>query len=95
MCIRDSQDALIDSLLDADEVILTNPYRVDQIPSDDRLDVDKVLNSLSKKNIKANYFPDVTGIVEHLKNDCRFGDIVLIMSNGKFGNIHQRLLDAL
>ena len=80
---------------DADEVILTNPYRVDQIPSDDRLDVDKVLNSLSKKSIKANYFPDVTEIVEHLKNDCRFGDIVLIMSNGKFGNIHQRLLDAL
>ena len=92
---RVNQDALIDSLLDADEVILTNPYRVDQIPSDDRLDVDKVLNSLSKDNVKANYFPDVTGIVEHLKNDCRFGDIVLIMSNGKFGNIHQRLLDAL
>ena len=53
---RVNQDALIDSLLDADEVILTNPYRVDQIPSDERLDVDKVLNSLGKKNVKANYF---------------------------------------
>ena len=92
---RVNQDSLIDSLLDADAVILTTPYRVEQIPSEERLDVEKVLNSLSKKNVKANYFPDVTGIVEHLKNDCRFGDIVLIMSNGKFGNIHQRLLDAL
>ena len=53
------------------------------------------MNSLSKENVKANYFPDVTGIVEHLKNNCRLGDIVLIMSNGKFGNIHQRLLEAL
>ena len=85
----------VKSFKDADEVILTNPYRLEQIPSDERLDVGKVLNSLSKKNVKTNYFPDVTGIVEHLKNDCRFGDIVLIMSNGKFENIHQRLLDAL
>ena len=92
---RVNQDALIDSLLDADEVILTTPYRVEQIPSRDRLDVETVLNSLSKENVKANYFPDVTRIVEHLKNNCSFGDIVLIMSNGKFGNIHQRLLDAL
>jgi len=92
---RVNQDALINSLLDADEVILTTPYRMEQIPFEERLDVDKVLNSLSKENIKTNYFPDVTGIVEHLKNNCRFGDIVLIMSNGKFGNIHQRLLDSL
>ena len=92
---RVNQDALIDSLLDADVVILTTPYRVEQIPSEERLDVDKVMNSLIEQNVKANYFPDVTGIVEHLKNNCRLGDIVLIMSNGKFGNIHQRLLDAL
>ena len=92
---RVNQDALIDSLLDADVVILTTPYRVEQIPSEERLDVDKVMNSLIEQNVKANYFPDVTGIVEHLKNYCSFGDIVLIMSNGKFGNIHQRLLDAL
>ena len=92
---RVNQDALIDSLLDADEVILTTPHRLEQIPSEERLDVDKVINSLIEQNVKANYFPDVTGIVEYLKNDCIFGDIILIMSNGKFGNIHQRLLDAL
>ena len=91
---RVNQDALIDSLLDADEVILTTPYRVEKIPSEERLDVDKVINSLLEKNVKANYFPDVHGIVEHLKINCRLGDIVLIMSNGKFGNIHQRLLEA-
>ena len=68
---------------------------MEQIPSGDRLDVETVLNSLSKENVKVNYFPDVTGIVEHLKNNCSFGDIVLIMSNGKFGNIHQRLLEVL
>ena len=92
---RVNQDALIESLLDADEVILTTPYRLDQIPPEERFDVDKVINSLIEQNIKANYSPDVTGIVEHLKNNCRFGDIVLIMSNGKFENIHQRLLEAL
>ena len=92
---RVNQDALIDSLLDADEVILAAPHRLGQIPSEERLDVDKVINSLREQNVKANYFPDVNGIVEYLKINCRLGDIVLIMSNGKFGNIHQLLLDAL
>jgi len=27
--------------------------------------------------------------------EARSGDHVLVMSNGSFGNIHQRLLDAL
>ncbi len=90
-----NQVELINSFLDADEVILTTPYRVDKIPPEERLDVHNVMNSLNNENIKALVFPDVTGIINHLKDNCSSGDIVLIMSNGKFGNIHQRLLDAL
>ena len=39
---------------------------------------------------------DTTGaIVESVRRDARPGDHVLVMSNGGFENIHQRLLDAL
>ncbi len=89
------QDALIDSFKKADEVILTTPHRLERTPVEQRLDVLEVLNSLIKNKIPAYEFPQVEGIIEHLKSNCRSGDVVLIMSNGKFDNIHQRLLEEL
>ena len=41
------------------------------------------------------FFPDVQGIVDFLAKTLEPGDLALIMSNGGFENIHQRLLDAL
>lgn len=40
-------------------------------------------------------FPSVEEIVEHLAATCREGDVVLVMSNGGFGNIWEKLLAAL
>jgi UDP-N-acetylmuramate: L-alanyl-gamma-D-glutamyl-meso-diaminopimelate ligase len=37
----------------------------------------------------------VDAIVEHLARESRPGDVVLVMSNGDFGNLWGRLLDAL
>jgi UDP-N-acetylmuramate: L-alanyl-gamma-D-glutamyl-meso-diaminopimelate ligase len=89
------QQALIDSFKEADEVILTTLYRQEKIPVEDRLEIKQVLKSLIKKKISALEFPEVKEIIEHLKTNCRSGDVVLIMSNGKFDNIHQRLLESL
>jgi UDP-N-acetylmuramate-alanine ligase len=33
--------------------------------------------------------------VERLAQDCREGDVVIVMSNGDFGNLWQHLLEAL
>ena len=38
---------------------------------------------------------DVDAIVRRVSVDARSGDTVVVMSNGAFGGIHQRLLDAL
>ncbi|NMH59931.1 UDP-N-acetylmuramate:L-alanyl-gamma-D-glutamyl-meso-diaminopimelate ligase [Alteromonas ponticola] len=43
----------------------------------------------------ATCFDDVSQIVNYLKQHAASGDKILIMSNGGFDNIHQRLLDAL
>ncbi len=40
-------------------------------------------------------FDSVDAIITTLKSEARAGDHILIMSNGGFGGIHQRLLDAL
>jgi len=76
-------------------VILTTLHRLEKIPAGERLEIKQVLKSLIKQKISAFEFPEVKEIIVYLKANCRTGDVVLIMSNGKFDNIHQRLLEAL
>ena len=44
---------------------------------------------------KAFVAQDLDKLVERLVNDARPGDRVLVMSNGGFGGIHEKLLAAL
>ncbi len=46
-------------------------------------------------NGKARVFDSIAAIVAVIGDEARPGDHVLVMSNGGFGNIHQRLLDTL
>ena len=94
-CLNIQINNLIESLLKADEVVLTKLHRIEKIPIEKRLDIKNVLKSLRSKNIVANEFSDASEIINHLKINCKTGDVVLIMSNGKFENIHQRLLEIL
>jgi UDP-N-acetylmuramate: L-alanyl-gamma-D-glutamyl-meso-diaminopimelate ligase len=55
-------------------------------------DLDGVAAGLSPAGIVCNTHD---GLLRHLVSDLRRGDHVLIMSNGGFGGVHQRLLDAL
>ena len=89
------QDALINSFREADEVILTTPHRLEQTPVEEQLEVGEILESLTEIKIPAYEFSQVEDIIKHLKSNCHSGDIVLIMSNGKFDDIHQRLLEKL
>jgi len=54
--------------------------------------VDEVLRKLAKP---AQAFEDVNEIVDRLKTTLRVNDHVLIMSNGSFDGIHEKLLHAL
>jgi hypothetical protein len=41
------------------------------------------------------YLPAVDAIVDHVATGAQSGDVVVIMSNGGFGGIHEKLLEAL
>jgi UDP-N-acetylmuramate: L-alanyl-gamma-D-glutamyl-meso-diaminopimelate ligase len=51
--------------------------------------------ALAPLGIKARVFDDLDKLVAQLVEDARPGDHVLMMSNGGFGGIHAKLLDAL
>jgi UDP-N-acetylmuramate: L-alanyl-gamma-D-glutamyl-meso-diaminopimelate ligase len=43
----------------------------------------------------AAYLPDVDDIVRRVSATARAGDVIMVMSNGGFGGIHEKLLSAL
>lgn len=51
--------------------------------------------SLSPLGEKARAFDDLSALVQAVKAQAQPGDHVLVMSNGGFGGVHQKLLDAL
>ena len=89
------QSRLIASFEQADEVLLAYPYRMEQIPNGERLDVEAIVSFIREKGKNAAAFLKPAQIIEHLRQHTQDGDVVLVMSNGKFGNIHQSLLETL
>ena len=51
--------------------------------------------SLSPMGDKARAFSDLNALVSAVQAQAQPGDYVLVMSNGGFGGVHQKLLDAL
>ena len=74
-------DALDGALADANEIFMLQP--------------DKVQWLVSEKVPRAQVGNSVEQLVEMISNQVRVGDHIVIMSNGGFGNIHQRLLASL
>jgi len=79
----------------ADRIIIREPPDLAKIPERERFSSQKLVEELRSLGRQADYFPDTDAILEFLKGELRSGDVVLIMSNGGFDNLHQRLLDEL
>jgi UDP-N-acetylmuramate: L-alanyl-gamma-D-glutamyl-meso-diaminopimelate ligase len=61
----------------------------------ERFSSQDLAGDLRARGIAADAVEGVPAIVEKLARDCRPGDVVIVMSNGDFGNLWQHLLDAL
>ena len=54
-----------------------------------------VAESMQSLGARTQDFHDIDALVQALAIESKPGDHILIMSNGGFGGIHQRLLDRL
>jgi UDP-N-acetylmuramate: L-alanyl-gamma-D-glutamyl-meso-diaminopimelate ligase len=89
------QSALPQALKLADSVILAGVARLDQLPPHDRLDPQRVVQSIQESGIPAFYEPQVDDILHRVKPLAKPGDIIVVFSNGGFEGIHHRLLTEL
>jgi len=88
------QGAIADALSDADELWIGPIYRQDRIPEEERLDRDALAAALRGRGPNARCTDDVAAIVQDVVGRVREGDVVLILSNGAFGGIYDRLRAA-
>ena len=84
-----------ESFYDADLVCIRRPSLLDKIPADERFSSEELTRDLKDRGKKAQYFPDTEAIIDYLVTVARADDVILIMSNGGFDNIHERLLKRL
>jgi UDP-N-acetylmuramate: L-alanyl-gamma-D-glutamyl-meso-diaminopimelate ligase len=79
----------------ADLVCVCRPSKIEKIPLSERFSARQLAEDINKRGGKAFYFDNADAIVDFLKLKAAKEDLILIMSNGGFDNIHQKLFDAL
>ncbi len=89
------QDQFPASFRAADDVVIAGLFAPEKIDPEDRLDPDKVVADIRALGGNAHHIADVEAIVEHVVSNARPKDVVLVMSSGGFGGIHQKLLNRL
>lgn len=89
------QQDYVQALQGADYVILSDIHRKESLSPSERLSPETIVEVLRGQIAGAAFYADTRGIIDHLCRDTRPGDVVVVMSNGGFDNIHERLLTAL
>ncbi len=79
----------------ADLVCIRKAPMLEKIPVEERFSSRQLARDLAARGKEAYYFADTDAIIDHLVAIARADDVVLIMSNGGFDNIHARLLERL
>jgi UDP-N-acetylmuramate: L-alanyl-gamma-D-glutamyl-meso-diaminopimelate ligase len=76
-------------------VFILRPAPTDRVPESERLDVDRLVREISATGLPAHAAVTVDEMVASVVAAARPGDVVVAMSNGAFGGIWGKLLDAL
>ena len=65
------------------------------IATKERLSAAQLVKDISKRGVKAHYFPEVDTMLPFIMSGAQAGDVLLIMSTGSFDNLIDRLLAEL
>jgi UDP-N-acetylmuramate: L-alanyl-gamma-D-glutamyl-meso-diaminopimelate ligase len=90
------QEDYANAFVAADYVVIASVFDSKKVSEKGAsLDTNKLIEDISRDDKPAFALADAPAIIEHLLPQLCEGDVVAIMSNGGFGGIHEKLLDAL
>lgn len=79
----------------ADEILIKKPIPLDNFAPEQMFSSLQLEGDLQKRHKKATSFDSTEAIIAYLQANARQGDVLVIMSNGGFDDIHNRLLTLL
>jgi UDP-N-acetylmuramate: L-alanyl-gamma-D-glutamyl-meso-diaminopimelate ligase len=89
------QNDFVTAFKHADRVIIAGIHQPERIPPDERLDTAKLADDIMKAGTDAHFVPDVDNIAEFVLRGLNPNDVVLIMSNGSFGGLANKLVEGI
>jgi UDP-N-acetylmuramate: L-alanyl-gamma-D-glutamyl-meso-diaminopimelate ligase len=79
----------------ADIILIPEPPLMETIPKADQFSSSRLVEDIKKRGLKAFYSPNTDHLLGAILRVVRNGDVVLIMSNGSFDHLIERLLEEL
>jgi UDP-N-acetylmuramate: L-alanyl-gamma-D-glutamyl-meso-diaminopimelate ligase len=79
----------------ADRVVLAGVFRAQQLGDENRLEPEAVAESVRELGKSARVFPSADAIADQVSMEAEPGDVLLVMSNGSFDGLCEKLLARL
>ena len=89
------QDDYAHAFDSADQVLIASPYRASELSESERFSTDTLVKQLQTGGKPAESFAATSDLVTRVTSGCQAGDIVVVMSNGEFDKIQEKLVHAL
>jgi UDP-N-acetylmuramate: L-alanyl-gamma-D-glutamyl-meso-diaminopimelate ligase len=92
---REFETSYIASFAGAERVVVAGLFHPERYTAETAMDPHRMVDAWRGQGKTADYIAEPDEIVRRLVPDLHGGEVVLVMSNGGFGGIHDKLLDAL
>ncbi|HEY0371864.1 MAG TPA: UDP-N-acetylmuramate:L-alanyl-gamma-D-glutamyl-meso-diaminopimelate ligase [Thermoanaerobaculia bacterium] len=96
---KEFEDGYIEAFHGADQVIIGPVFHRERYATryglDKMMSVETINERLQRDGIPAEQIDDIDAIAARVAKDARDGDVVLVMSSGAFGGVHEKILEQL
>ncbi len=89
------QDEFSRAFRHADLAVIAGVYDAEKLSPEVRLNPDKMVADMNQQGTKSYYIPSIAEIVEFVAKNAKPKDKLVVMSNGSFDGIHDRILERL
>jgi len=89
------QKDYVDAFTEAHETLIAKPFDQGKIAETDRFSTEELVADLKAKGCSAEVYVSADSIVEEIGKKAKSSDVVLIMSNGGFDGIYEKLISKL
>jgi UDP-N-acetylmuramate: L-alanyl-gamma-D-glutamyl-meso-diaminopimelate ligase len=92
---KEFQNDFTKGLMEADKIIISGLFHPERYDKDSAISPLEMIDQMRSHNREADFIQSPDEIVVSLVKALQEGDVVVVMSNGSFGGIHEKLLNAL